>query len=85
MQSDWARSKSIVVKNRVTWCLLPALAGFILGGIAGVGGGFEGYFVVQSNSGPIEYALCGALFVATLAFLSARVTMDCGCGLKVRP
>ena len=38
--------------------------GALIGAIAGVGWGFDGYFVVQSNAGPIRCAIVGAAFLA---------------------
>lgn len=46
-------------RNRTV--LLRIVGGAILGSLASVEHGFDGYFVVRSNSGPLQYAALGAL------------------------
>ncbi|MCE5267520.1 MAG: hypothetical protein LLG00_06505 [Planctomycetaceae bacterium] len=51
--------------NAVVW----AFSGAVIGALANVGFGFDGYFVVQSNAGPIGSAVGGALVLAIGGFL----------------
>jgi hypothetical protein len=51
--------------SAVAWSLIGAA----IGAIAGVGLGFDGYFILQSNAGPIHSAAVGAIFLAIASFL----------------
>jgi hypothetical protein len=46
-----------------------SLVGTLIGALAGVGSGFDGYFVLQSNEGPLRSAVVGAIIVGGSAFL----------------
>jgi hypothetical protein len=45
------------------------IGGALIGAMAGIAWGFEGYFVVQNNSGPINSALAGSMTLAMGCFL----------------
>lgn len=55
-QKPWSE----VWRSAIAWSAIGAL----IGAVAGVGWGFDGYFVVQSNAGPIRCAIVGAAFLA---------------------
>jgi hypothetical protein len=65
------------IKDRFFWLGTTAwtIAGTLFGGVAGVGEGFDGYFVRQSNAGPIGPAIAGAVigFVGVLLWRLAVV------------
>jgi hypothetical protein len=54
-----------LVLGQIAWSLIGAL----IGALAGVGRGFNGYFVLQSNEGPIRCAVIGAIVIGGSAFL----------------
>lgn len=71
-QQPWSEVRG----SAITWSALGAL----IGAIAGIGRGFDGYFVVQSNAGPICCAIAGAAFLAVGSLLWRMTT-----GLIDRP
>ena len=70
-QRRWAWLESMSAKSRLVWRWIAVVAGSVLGGVATVFSGFGGYFVVQSNAGPIRAALIGAFAGGTAAFCLA--------------
>jgi hypothetical protein len=54
----------------MAYVILWGFGGGVLSSIALSGMGFSGYFVVQSNSGPLQYAIVGFVFGAAIAALS---------------
>lgn len=72
------RTWSEVRMSAIAW----AAIGAAIGAIAGVGLGFDGYYVKQSNAGPIRSAITGAALLA-VGCLLWRLTMGlCSSGAE---
>jgi hypothetical protein len=59
------RSWPQIYARAVVWSVFAAL----IGAIAGIGRGFDGYFIHHSDSGPISAAIFGVLLVTIPCFL----------------
>ena len=55
--------------------LMPVLLGAVVGALAFIGPGFEGYYVLESNMGPISYAATGFI-IGGFAVLLWRVISE---------